>query len=110
MNLKEMLLRIPPKIISQTRALNVATLRNINEKEGQAKRDLCFQKTTNKYIRGTRRHIIGDSLPSQNADNTHHYNTASACPCILWHPWLVLGGSSLLILLHDRMSRIQLSQ
>lgn len=51
---------------------------------------------------------IADSLLPQNADNTHHYKAATAC--ILWHPWLDLGGSPLLILLHDRMSRIQLSQ
>lgn len=91
MNLKETHLRIPPKIISQTRTLNVATLRNINEKKGKPKEIFVFKRLQLNTLGVIGVISIADSLMPQNADNTHHYKAASAC--ILWHPWLDLGGS-----------------
>lgn len=71
MNLKETRLRIPPKIISQTRALNVATLRNINEKKKAKPKEIFVFKRLQLNTLGVIGVIsIADSLLPQNADNT----------------------------------------
>lgn len=91
MILKEMFLRIPPEIISQTGVLNVDHSKKHQwERKPGLKRSL-FPKEY-KWTQSNRHYISRDTLLPLYADSTHHYTASNASPCILQYLWLGLGG------------------